>query len=193
MSSDKTPPRFAGPPEDELTEDQRAIRQEILQSRPRTGLSGPFGPWIAVPAIARPAQALGKACRYGTSLSFLESELVILLTGAKVNSPTEFAIHRGEGLKAGLSEDTINAIPWAHEFSLAAVKEKVCPLLQNERQTAMACFAAELLETNTVSDETYQYTKKAMDGKDSVLVELTSIVGYYVYVSFTLNVFGITP
>ena len=71
-------PRYTGPPEDSMTEEQKQIRQVILETRPRTGLSGPFGPWLAVPDIANPAQLLGRACRYGTSLSFRESELVIL-------------------------------------------------------------------------------------------------------------------
>lgn len=94
-------PRYEGPAADEMTLEQTKIRDAIVQSRPRTGLSGPFGPWLAVPAIAEPAQALGRACRYGTSLSFRESELVILLTGAKTRSPAEFDIHVGEAIKAG--------------------------------------------------------------------------------------------
>jgi len=184
-------PRYTGPPEDELTDSQRQIRDAILKSRPRTGLSGPFGPWLAVPDIADPAQALGRACRYGTSLSFYESELVILLTGAKAKSHAEFDIHVGEALKAGLSMELINAIPRDDDFSLAAVKERVVPLLQNERERAIAIFTAELLDNYGVSDETYEMAKDALDSKDSVLVEITSITGYYTYVAMTLNVFRI--
>jgi hypothetical protein len=42
-----------------------------------------------------------------------------------------------------------------------------------------------------VSDETYARTKEALDEKDEVLVEITAILGYYAYVSYTLNVFKI--
>lgn len=192
--SEKQMPRYAGPPEAEMTEEQRQIRQEILASRKGTGLSGPFGPWLAVPEIARPAQALGKACRYGTSLSFRESELVILLTGAKTNSETEFKIHTGEALKAGLSMEVIDAIPRGEEpFSIESVESKVCPLLENERERAIARFVSELLVSHTVSDSTYNNTKEKVGGHDNVLVELTSIAGYYTYVAYTLNVFRITP
>jgi 4-carboxymuconolactone decarboxylase len=184
-------PRYAGPSEDDMTEDQRQIRDAIVATRKRTGLSGPFGPWLAIPAIADPAQSLGRACRYETSLSFQESELVILLTGAKMKSHSEFDIHVGEALKSGWTYDTIAAIPRDDDFSLDAVKEKVLPKLENDRQRAIATFAAELLETCTVSDDTYDSTKQVLDGKDSVLVEITSIVGYYTYVSYTLNVFRI--
>ena len=183
--------RYAGPSEEECTPEQKAIRDAFIKSRPRTGLSGPFGPWLAVPKIAQPAQALGQACRYGTSLSFQESELVILLTGAKTRSHSEFDIHVGEALKAGIPMDVIAAIPRDDDFSLQAVKDNVLPLLKNDRERAIAKFTAELVDTYTVSDETYAATKAAVGGKDSVLVEITSISGYYTYVAYTLNVFNI--
>lgn len=183
--------RYAGPSEEECTPEQKKIRDAIIASRPRTGLSGPFGPWLAVPEIAQPAQALGRACRYGTSLSFRESELVILLTGAKTRSHAEFDIHVGEAIKAGISMEIIVAIPRDDDFSLQAVKEKVLPLLDNDREKAIATYTAELVDTYTVCDETYESTKKAVGDKDSVLVEITSISGYYTYVSYTLNAFRI--
>ena len=183
--------RYNGPDPKDMNQKQKKIYDFILESRPRTRLSGPFGPWLAVPEIAEPASQLGKACRYDTSLSFRESELVILLTGAKARSSTEFAIHTGEALKAGISMEVIESIPRDDYFSLEAVREKLVPLLENDREKAVIAFTAELLHTSTVSDETYETTKAALDGEDSVLVEITSIVGYYTYVSYTLNVFRI--
>jgi 4-carboxymuconolactone decarboxylase len=122
-----------------------------------------------------------------------------LLTGAKTRSHAEFDIHVGEAIKAGLPMDVITAIPRDEEFSLDAVKEHVVPLLThgdedgtaNERERAIALFTAELLDQYTVSDATYAATKEALGDKDSVLVEITSIAGYYTYVSYTLNVFQI--
>lgn len=183
--------RYGGPSEEEMTQEQREIRDSIIASRPRTGLSGPFGPWLAVPAIAQPAQALGRACRYGTSLSFKESELVILLTGAKTRSHTEFDIHTREALHAGWSLEFIQAIP-RDDFSVDKVRSSLLPLLESDREKAIATFTAELLDTYTVSDETYKASKAAFDGKDSVLVEITSIAGYYTFVSYTLNAFKIS-
>lgn len=60
-----------------------------------------------------------------------------------------------------------------------------------EREVAIVLFAAELLDSNTVSDETYATTRQVLGGDDSTLVEITAIVGYYAYVSYTLNVFRI--
>ena len=184
-------PRYTGPSITEMTTEQRSIRDAILASRPGTGLNGPFGPWLAVPSIAQPAQTLGKACRYGTSLSRRESELVILLTGSKFQSHTEFDIHVGEALESGIDLDIIHAIPRDEEFSLESVNTALLPLLSDDRERSIVQFAAEMLETSKVSEATYAGTKLALGGKDSVLVEITSIVGYYAFVSYTLNVFQI--
>mmetsp|Transcript_9401 Transcript_9401/g.18933 ORF Transcript_9401/g.18933 Transcript_9401/m.18933 type:complete len:253 (-) Transcript_9401:111-869(-) len=209
-------PRYTGPSPENMTPEQTALRQSILESRPRTGLSGPFGPWLAVPSIARPSQELGRTVRYETSLSMRESELVILLTGAKFKSEAEFDIHVGEAMRAGVGLDVIKSIPRGAllsqegrkdgkdnnaEFSLENVKKHMLPLLEKEnayegkgdllRDIPIVLFTAELLETNAVSDETYAKTKRLLGGDDSVLVEITAIVGYYAYVAYTLNVFRI--
>ena len=165
-----------------------------MKTRKGTGLSGPFGPWLAIPEIAKPAQELGRVCRYGTSLSFDESEMIILLTGAKTYAHAEFDIHVGEAIKSGISMKIINAIPRDDEFSIQTVHDRLLPLFDSktqQRDIAIIKFVTELLCTYKVSDETYETTKAIFDNKDSVLVEITSIVGYYTYVSYTLNVFNI--
>lgn len=207
-------PRYTGPKPENMTPEQTALRKSILESRPRTGLSGPFGPWLAVPSIAGPSQELGRTVRYETSLSMRESELVILLTGAKFKSEAEFDIHVGEAMRAGIGLDVINTIPRGDllsregskdgannvEFSLENVKKHMIPQLEKEitegkgdlqRDIPIVLFTTELLEKNTVSDETYTMTKQMLGGDDSVLVEIVAIVGYYAYVAYTLNVFRI--
>ena len=200
--------RYSGPRPSEMTPEQLSMRDSILSSRPTTGLTGPFGSWLAVPKIAGPAQQLGSAVRYGTSLSVRESELVILLTGAKFESATEFEIHVDEARRVGIGWDVIRSIP-RKGFSLEKVKECVISMLEKEhddgnvnppemshekskaREVAIVLFASELLHTNTVCDETYAETRRLLDGRDSALVEITAIVGYYAFVSYTLNVFKI--
>ena len=94
-------------------------------------------------------------------------------------------------MKAGMTKKVINSIPRDEAFSIEAVREKVLPLLENDRQRAIATYTAELLVTYSISDETYEATKSLCGGKDSVLVEITSIAGYYTYVAYTLNAFRI--
>lgn len=143
-------------------------------------------------------------------------QLVILLTGAKFKSEAEFDIHAGEALRAGIGLDVINKIPRGAllsqegmskegannvEFSLENVKKHMIPQLEKEintegkgdlqRDIPIVLFTAELLETNTILDESYSRTKQMLGGDDSVLVEIVAIVGYYAYVAYTLNVFRI--
>ena len=184
-------PRYSGPQPDD-TPEQLELQQSILKSRPNTGLNGPFGPWLAIPSICAPSQELGRVVRYDTSLSTRESELVILLVGAKFKSESEFDIHVTEAIRAGISVDVIESIPRGRllsedtseedEFSLENVKEPVIQMLikeydqkpqllnskdkieldkAKEREIAIISFTAELLHTNTVSDETYTRTKEA--------------------------------
>jgi 4-carboxymuconolactone decarboxylase len=226
-------PRYTGPPPNEMTSQQLSLRETILATRPHTGLSGPFGPWLSTPAIASPSQELGRVVRYETSLSRRESELVILLTGAKFQSETEFDLHVGEARRAGVGWDVIRSIPRGivvssfqtvaidagkdatqlEKFNFERVRKNVIPLLiqehddmqplseegvatmarenAKEREVAIVLFAAELLDSNSVSDETYATTRQTLGGDDAALVEITAIVGYYAYVSYTLNVFQI--
>ena len=48
--------RYNGPDVEDMTPKQKEIRDSILATRKGTGLSGPFGPWLAIPEIAGPAQ-----------------------------------------------------------------------------------------------------------------------------------------
>ena len=183
--------RYNGPAYDVMTTEQKRIRESILRSRTSTGLAGPFGPWLAVPSIAEPAQALGQACRFGTSLTFRESELVILLTGAKFESQTEFEIHRAEAVRAGLAMNVIDSIPHGKNFNLENVESNLCTKLDAAKEIMIVKFAAELLASNTVSDKTYNDTLNTVNGNHAIIVEITSIIGYYAYVAYTLNVFKI--
>ena len=211
------PPRFKGPMDGGMTPEQQAIHDEIARTR-TTGIRGPFGPWLACPSVARPAQELGRVCRYETSLALRESELAILLTArcpsrelnhllpsddflpilrsltrfifsfpsghARDHGPsTEWDIHVHEARGAGLEEGVIAALergeppaPWFPPATAA-------------RDAAIYAFAAELLKHSTVSDERYAAAVAALG--EAGVVELTSIVGYYGYVAYTLNVFEI--
>jgi hypothetical protein len=209
-----------------MTPEQASLRDIIQLSHPRTGLSGPFGPWLSLPTIAGPLQELGRAVRYGMSLLSREKELVILLMGAKRESNAEFDIHVDKARRAGVGWDVIRSIPGGtllplseeeednkeeddNGFSLKRVKECVIPALMREhdkvmlpeigttcneareRKVAIMLFASELLDKNTVCNETYNSTRDRLDGCNSGLVKIMAIVGYYAFVSYTLNAFRI--
>jgi hypothetical protein len=190
------------------------------------GLSGPFGLWLSLPAIAGPSQELGRAVRYGTLLLSRELELVILQTGARYESDAKLDIHVDKARRAGLGWDMIRSIPGGallppseeeeddkeednDGFSLKRVKERVIPALiwehdgvmlpeigttcdeAREREVAIVLFASEFLDTITVCNETHDATRDRLDGRNSALVKIVAIVGYYAFVLYTLNAFRI--
>ena len=137
---------------------------------------------------------MGKVCRYGTSLTKYQSEIIILLTAARHYSHTEFDIHVNEAINAGVPMDIIFHIPRDHRFTKENIeKELILPFIKCDVDISLIRFVVEiLLNSGIVSDDVYNDTRdKVGVGKDETLVEITSIIGYYTFVAYTLNVFQI--
>ena len=180
-------PRYAGPDADAVSPAQAAVMAEVRRTRPRTGCRGPFGPWLANAELAQCSQALGRICRYATSLSPKESELAILATAAHHDCATEFAIHEGEALAAGLGRDDVEALRRGDAPILAG-----CAVGERARLRAVHGFVRELLQTSRVGDEAYAEACAHL-GEAPALVELVAVVGYYAFVALTLNAFDVPP
>jgi len=71
--------RLDTPALDTLSPEQREVHEQIT-SGPRGGVYGPLGVWLWRPELASRAQALGRYCRYDSSLPPRLSELAILTT-----------------------------------------------------------------------------------------------------------------
>lgn len=179
--------RFPGPDLSRLTSKQQKIYDEIKSTRRGTGIKGPFRVWLANPEIADAAQKLGAICRYGTRLNKRDSEFVILITAKFHKSDTEWEIHLNEARDAGLEEDIIQAI-WNCKDKQTLLHGLAA---NSRRDVALAEFCATLLQTSQVDNETYDRVKQEVE--EELLVDVTSIVGYYTFVAYTLNVFDVKP
>ena len=71
------------PSPEALGAEQKKIYEAIVATR--GNVQGPFLAWLLSPGLAGPAQQLGAFCRYQTSLSLPESELLILYVAAHYN------------------------------------------------------------------------------------------------------------
>ena len=71
--------RIALPTEATMTPRQREVR-DALVAGPRKGVRGPMGVWLVRPDLAESAQALGRYCRFESSLPTRLSELAICTT-----------------------------------------------------------------------------------------------------------------
>jgi 4-carboxymuconolactone decarboxylase len=162
------------PRPDDMTPQQRAIFDEVL--RTRGNASGPFLAWLTSPGLAGPAQQLGAFCRYNTSLSLAESELLILYVAAHYSCVGEQQIHEPIARKAGLSNDV-----------LIAIRTDEVPPVTTHRLRLLGSLARDLLVTKRISENLYGQAVNELG--EQALVEVVGVIGYYALVAYTLNAF----
>jgi 4-carboxymuconolactone decarboxylase len=182
MPAKRPTPRLAVLDEQHMNDAQRAL-MESIRSGPR-GKSitprGPFAVWLHAPEFGQLAQSLGGHCRYKTALPPRLSEFAILCTARQWRAQYEWFAHAPMAEKAGVKPKTIQDLR-------AGRTPKSAP--KDER--AIYDFIREIYKTRRVSDRTYKRVHAFLG--DAATVELVGILGYYVLISMTLNVFRMMP
>ncbi|MES2535516.1 MAG: carboxymuconolactone decarboxylase family protein [Pseudomonadota bacterium] len=166
--------RLPLPEIDEFWPAQRQVYESI--KRTRGNIDGPFLAWLHSPELASHAEKLGAFCRYGTSLSLQESELLILCVGAHHQCLGEQQIHEPIARKAGLTDEMIGAVRRGDE-----------PEFADERLSSLHTLATQLLATNRIEQDLFDRARQVFG--DKTLVEAVGILGYYAFVAMTLNAF----
>jgi 4-carboxymuconolactone decarboxylase len=182
MPAKRPSPRLSILDEQQMTADQRAL-MDSLRSGPRGAAirpRGPFAAWLHAPAFGQLAQALGAHCRYKTALPPRLSEFAILCTARLWRAQYEWFAHAPMADKAGVKAKTI-----------ADLRAGRVPKSAPKDERAIYDFVRELYKTNRVSDRTYKRVHAFLG--DGGMVELVGILGYYVLISMTLNVFRMLP
>jgi 4-carboxymuconolactone decarboxylase len=164
-------------PMDQMTPEQREVA-EAIASGPRGGIRGPFEAWLRSPVLADRAQKLGEYCRFNSSLPPHLSEMAIILTGKHWSSQYEFWAHAEMARKAGLPEETIEAI-----------RTGATPEFRNDGEQVVYELVTEYLRRHRVSDATYARAVEVIDERG--VCDVVAIVGYYGLVSMTLNIFDV--
>lgn len=172
-------PRLPALVMESLTPAQRAI-VEAINSGPRGRFSneGPFAVFLHAPAYGMLAQQLGGHVRFGTSVPPRLSEFAILCTGQFWKAQYEWHAHAQIAAKQGVKETTIRDL-----------KAGRAPKSAPRDELAIYDFIRELYTTRRVSSATYARVRKLLG--DAGIVELVGILGYYVLISMTLNVFRV--
>jgi len=115
-------------------------------------------------------QRLGNSLLKGEELSPRLRELAVLRVGDLAKSEYEVTQHIGIGLRAGLSQEQIDAIPdWENSN------------LFDDRERAVLAYTDEVERDIKVKDETFTALKSFFN--DHTIVELTVAIGYYGMVS----------
>lgn len=162
---------------DDLTSEQQSL-VDAIKSGPRGQFSneGPFAVFLHAPTYGVLAQKMGGHLRFNTSVPPRLSEFAILCTGQFWKAQYEWYAHATIAAKQGVKEATIRDL-----------KAGRAPKSAPRDEMAIYAFIKELYATRRVSNATYARVHKFLG--DAGMVELTGILGYYVLISMTLNVF----
>jgi len=172
------PPRLKQLTEAEMTPRQREITADMLRSRGKGAIGGPFGVFLHAPDYGDLAQKLGAHCRYRTAVPPRLSEFAILVIARLWRAQYEWHVHAPIAAKTGITPQTIKELQ-------AGRAPKSAP--KDER--AIYDFIIEFHKTRRVSDKTYGRVHALLG--DTGMVELTGILGYYTLIAMTLNAFRI--
>ena len=160
-----------------MTDHQKQVYDTIV-SGPRGAVRGPLAVWLNRPELAESAQALGRYCRFDSSLPPRLSELAILTTARFWSSQFEWTAHKPIALNAGLSPAVIEAIRTNQE-----------PDFEHEDEAVVYAFSKMLHNKHHIDSTLYEQAI-ALLGEEAI-VDLTGILGYYTLISMTINVFEV--
>lgn len=148
---------------------------DALIAGPRKGVYGPFLPLLRSPQLLDRVAKVGEYLRFESVLDARIREFITCVAARHVTNQFEWLMHAPLALKAGVSEAT-----------LAALHAGARPRQLPADEEAALDFTSELLRTNGVSEAAYEAAMQRF-GEQGV-VELTGLVGYFVMVSWLMNV-----
>ena len=166
--------RLPLPAADAMTAPQREAADALIAG-PRKGVYGPFLPLLRSPQLLDRVAKVGEYLRFDSALDVRVREFATCIAARHVTNQFEWLMHAPLAVKAGVPEAAIEALRvGARPKGLRADEE------------AALDFSGELLHTHGVSEPTYQ-AALAQFGEQGV-VELATLVGYFVMVSWLMNV-----
>jgi 4-carboxymuconolactone decarboxylase len=167
--------RMPLPPMDAMTPQQRAAAQALIDG-PRKGVFGPFLPLMRSPVLLDRVAKVGEYLRFESVLDARVRELATCAAARHVGNQFEWHMHAPLAAKAGVDAGAIDAL-----------RQGARPASGLKDDEALALdFTLELLHTHGSSELTYDRAVRAF-GEQGV-VELTTLVGYFVMVSWLMNV-----
>ncbi|MBV8888085.1 MAG: carboxymuconolactone decarboxylase family protein [Alphaproteobacteria bacterium] len=172
--------RYTELQEGALDDAQRRIWEDC-KAGPRGAVPPPVHVWLKSPGLADHAHKLGAHVRFGTALTPNLTEIAILVTARYWTAQFEWAAHARLARQAGVSQEVIDAIAERRNPSFADPDEQL-----------VYDFCHAFYRDHRVDDATYQRVVDRFGEKGAV--DLTGLIGYYSFVSVTLNVFEVpTP
>jgi 4-carboxymuconolactone decarboxylase len=173
-------PRYRELSENQMDDAQRRVFNDC-KAGPRGAVPPPVHVWLRSPSLADNAHKLGAHVRFGTQFTPRQTEIAILMTARYWTAQFEWAAHVRLALQAGLPQEVIDAIA-----------ERRTPSFSDPDEQLVYDFCRDYYDDHRVDDATYQRVVARFG--DRGIVDLAGLIGYYSFVSVTLNVFEVpTP
>ena len=173
-----------------LTDEQRELAEAIAGRRGGASLRatilvdvdgsivGPFNHMLLSPVVGDALQGLGGVLRYDKLLPARAHELVILTVARAWRSEFEWWAHVRAARTAGVTEAEIAAV---HHGEVLALADPI--------EDAAVATACALLEHEDLTDDEFAYAHDNLGA--AMLVELTTLVGYYALLAMQMRVFRV--
>jgi len=163
---------------DALAPDDQAVWDRIAAVR--TGVRGPFGVLMHVPALADRVAALEDYFRFNAALPAVDRELVIMATARELDARYPWARHDARGREVGTRREAIEAVRLNGTLEQLTARERL--LVEIVRT---------LLRTHALPDELY--TRALAELGRQQLIEIVALAGHYSLIGLTVNAFDVTP
>ncbi len=171
----------------DLDEEGNAVWNEITNGPRSASLSlvgddgalvGPFNAMLHRPSLARGFAQVGEEIRFANSLPTNVLEVAICTVGAHWKAEFEWWAHSRFALEAGVDSAALDAIRLGRE-----------PAFTDDAERIAHAYARSLLQTGRPDPDTDAEAQAIFS--EPQLVDLASAIGYYCYISFSLNAFEI--
>ncbi len=167
---------------DELTPEQQTQYERIGKARaprPDGQLGGPFDAWIRSPEVAQRAMSLGNFVWERTSVGRRIVELAIIVTGRNWRSNVEWVAHAKMAKNEGVSEEVIQSV----------FDQVEPPVNAPDDEKLTVAVVRAIHETKDLPLPLYQASIECWG--ETGLMDIIQTIGFYSFVSMTLNVFNI--
>jgi 4-carboxymuconolactone decarboxylase len=161
-------------PPDQMTDAQKKIVADMVSS-PRGRLPPPMVPMLRSPDLMTRIGGLGDHILFHNSLAPKIFEQTVLMVARQWTQQFEWRHHYPLALKAGVKQDTIDAIAEGRR-----------PSGLDEEESAAYEFATELLVNKSVSDPTYARFLGKFSEEN--VMDMIGTLGFYTSISMVINV-----
>ncbi len=173
------PERMPLPPMAALDPAQRAAAQQLMDG-PRGAVFGPFIPLLRSPELLNRLQQVGAYLRFDSALTPRISEFVMLVVSRQWTQQFEWCMHYPLALKAGVGQDTLDAL---------AEGRRPPAMAEDEALAYMVC--EEVARQRGLCDSSYAAALAAFGERG--LIDLLGLIGYFSTVSIIMNVARTPP